>query len=374
MPWSFSICIPNYNYAKYIGETIRSVLAQTYPHFEIIVADNASTDESVKVVESFKDDRIRIVRNRYNIGFAPNLQRATMFARNDFLLLLSSDDLIKPTALEAYARVLAQQGDRAPMTVLVADTEVIDGAGQLIYPRNRPFIAKSSGAKKVELGPSGGANGVSHYLLYRGRDVLRETLRNLRTFAPFLTVTYPRALWEGVEGYNCIRTIGPDKFFNYKLLATDPDVVYVPDRLFQYRFHGSVNFVAIQKTLKQQIDDYLYTIEYSESFLKGLDLTQDDLVREFIDRVCLKAGISQMVHGGYTQGFKMLMFALASYPGRTFKQPKAYGLLALLALGPLGPVLARVLYRLRAALHAKSRSVQSPLETMMDSRKSLEVT
>jgi hypothetical protein len=70
----------------------------------------------------------------------------------------------------------------------------------------------------------------------------------------------------------------------------------------------------------------------------------------------------------------MLMFALASYPGRTFKQPKAYGLLALLALGPLGPVLARVLYRLRAALHAKSRSVQSPLETMMDSRKSLEVT
>ena len=161
MPLTFSVCIPNYNYAHYIGQTIQSVLAQTYPHFEIIVADHASTDDSIKVVESFQDSRIRIVRNRYNIGFAPNLQRATMFARNDFLLLLSSDDLIKPNALETYARVLEKQGDRAFKTVLIADTEVIDGAGQLIYPRNRPFIARSSAAKRVEMGQPAGSASVS---------------------------------------------------------------------------------------------------------------------------------------------------------------------------------------------------------------------
>jgi len=67
----FSICIPNYNYAQYIGETIQSVLDQTCQDFEIIVADNASTDESVSVVEGFHDARIRLVRNRYNIVFAP---------------------------------------------------------------------------------------------------------------------------------------------------------------------------------------------------------------------------------------------------------------------------------------------------------------
>ena len=57
---SFSICIPNFNYAQYIGETIQSVLDQTYQNFEIIIADNASTDNSVEVVQSFDDNRIRL--------------------------------------------------------------------------------------------------------------------------------------------------------------------------------------------------------------------------------------------------------------------------------------------------------------------------
>ena len=50
---SFSICIPNYNYGRYIGETIQSILNQTYQNFEIIVTDNASTDNSVKEIKSF---------------------------------------------------------------------------------------------------------------------------------------------------------------------------------------------------------------------------------------------------------------------------------------------------------------------------------
>ena len=97
---SFSICIPNYNYGDYIGETIQSVLNQSYQNFEIIVADNASTDNSVDVVKSFKDDRIRLIQNEINIGFSPNLQKATMYANGDFINLLSSDDLMKPNALE----------------------------------------------------------------------------------------------------------------------------------------------------------------------------------------------------------------------------------------------------------------------------------
>ena len=60
---SFSICIPNYNYAQYIGQTIESVLNQTYQNFEIIVVDNASTDNSVEVVKAFIDPRIKLYKN-----------------------------------------------------------------------------------------------------------------------------------------------------------------------------------------------------------------------------------------------------------------------------------------------------------------------
>src|SRR5262245_7849518 len=84
----FSVCIPNYNYAKYIGETIQSVLDQRFQNFEIIVADNASTDGSVKVVEAFRSPKINIIQNRYNVGFSPNLDRATERARGEHLILL----------------------------------------------------------------------------------------------------------------------------------------------------------------------------------------------------------------------------------------------------------------------------------------------
>ena len=47
-------------------------------------------------------------------------------------------------------------------------------------------------------------------------------------------MTYARTLWENVEGYNVVRTIGPDKYFNYKLLSRDPLVAYVPHVLYRY--------------------------------------------------------------------------------------------------------------------------------------------
>src|SRR5690349_18596953 len=125
----FSICIPNYNYGRYIGLTIQSVLDQSWPHFEIIVSDNASTDDSVSVVKSFSDPRIRLLQNPVNLGFASNLDHASETARGDYMMMLSSDDLMKPGALEIYAGLLHHYdaGDR--QIVLSSGIEIIDGEG-----------------------------------------------------------------------------------------------------------------------------------------------------------------------------------------------------------------------------------------------------
>ena len=344
---TFSICIPNYNYGRYIGQTIQGVLNQTYPHFEIIVADNASTDNSVEIVESFKDSRIRLVRNNYNIGFAPNLQRATMYAQNDFINLLSSDDLMKPNALETYANILNERAEKAQQTVLMSDAEIVNSQGQMIG-----HVRKSKHAhdmvsligKEDETFMKGGIP-ESPYEVYRGLDVLRDTLSNLRNFAPFLTVVYPRSLWNAVEGYNAVRTIGPDKFFNYKLLAQNPVVVYVRSSLYQYRVHISPNQAAQKTNIKQQIDDYLYTLEYSDDFLSSLGLSKSTLITAFLNRVCLKNGLTQLVYGDYTQAFRMLAFALASYPKETLRQRRFYMLFGLLAFGPLSGTVAKLFYR-----------------------------
>jgi len=333
----FSICIPNFNYAHYIGETIQSVLDQTYQYFEIVVADNASTDDSIEVVEGFHDPRIRLIRNVYNIGFAPNLQRATMHAQNDFVHLLSSDDLMKPNALETYANLILERQEQANNIVLISDVDIIDSNSQIVgetiagSPTILPLDEMSSFNGKI-------------YQTYSGLSVLRNAMKQLRTFAPFLSVVYPRALWDAVEGYNSVRFIGPDKHFHYKLLSLDPEVIYVRSTLFSYRQHSSPNQTAQRTNLKQQIDDYMYTLEYSDEFLSEINLTRRELIHVLLDRVCLKTGLTQLALGSYQQAFRMLAFALAAYPKETLVRPRAYMLAGLLAFGPFARFVARPFY------------------------------
>src|SRR5574343_480869 len=109
-PIRFSVCIPNFNYEGYIGRTIQSVLDQTYPELEIIIVDNASTDRSWDTIQTYvtKDSRVKAYRNSYNIGFAPNLDKAAQYAENEYIVVLSSDDLMMPDALNEYKNILEQ--------------------------------------------------------------------------------------------------------------------------------------------------------------------------------------------------------------------------------------------------------------------------
>ncbi len=92
----FSVCIPNYNYERFLGRTIQSVRDQMGAEFEILVSDNASTDRSMDIVRGFADPRIRWRVNRCNVGFAGNLDRAARLAEGERMIMLSSDDLMRP--------------------------------------------------------------------------------------------------------------------------------------------------------------------------------------------------------------------------------------------------------------------------------------
>lgn len=97
-----SILMPNYNYERYIGEAIESVLRQTYPHWELIICDDGSTDNSCEVVKKYqdKDSRIKLIQKE-NGGVASALNVAYKESRGDIICLLDSDDLFLPTKLEA---------------------------------------------------------------------------------------------------------------------------------------------------------------------------------------------------------------------------------------------------------------------------------
>ncbi|MCA1594045.1 MAG: glycosyltransferase, partial [Acidobacteria bacterium] len=105
---SFSVVIPTYNRADLIVKTLRSVLAQTYPHFEVIIVDNCSTDNTQEVLQPFlASGQVRFVRHERNYERARSRNTGMSLATGDFVTLLDSDDLMYPSNLEDAARYAA---------------------------------------------------------------------------------------------------------------------------------------------------------------------------------------------------------------------------------------------------------------------------
>ncbi len=95
-----SYIVLSYNYERYIGKTLQSILAQTVQDFEIVVVDDKSTDRSVEIVSAMADPRIRLFTNETNLGGAASYNRAILQARGDWLVNLDADDWIDPRKAE----------------------------------------------------------------------------------------------------------------------------------------------------------------------------------------------------------------------------------------------------------------------------------
>ena len=107
-----SIITPSYNTAKFIGETIRSVQAQTYPNWEMIIVDDCSTDNTDEVVAEYRkaDDRIRYFKNEKNSGAAVSRNKALREAKGRWMAFLDSDDLWVPEKLEKQLKFMVENG------------------------------------------------------------------------------------------------------------------------------------------------------------------------------------------------------------------------------------------------------------------------
>lgn len=106
-----SIIMPSYNTGQYIEESIRSVLAQTYTNWELLIVDDCSTDDTDTVVKPFlQDRRIRYLKNSENRGAAISRNRALREATGRWIAFLDSDDLWVPEKLERQIRFMEEHG------------------------------------------------------------------------------------------------------------------------------------------------------------------------------------------------------------------------------------------------------------------------
>ncbi|HWI33645.1 MAG TPA: glycosyltransferase, partial [Lapillicoccus sp.] len=105
-----SVCLAAHDGAEFLGEQVRSILDQLGPSDELVVVDDASSDGSVSVLESFGDPRIALHSNESNAGYVRTFERALRLARGAYLLLSDQDDVWMPGRLEAMVAALDRDG------------------------------------------------------------------------------------------------------------------------------------------------------------------------------------------------------------------------------------------------------------------------
>lgn len=126
-----SIGLPVYNGENYLAETLDCFLNQTYGDFELVIVDNASTDTTPEICQSYadRDGRIRYHRNESNIGAVRNYNKAFELSKAPYFKWAAHDDVYEPTYLEKCVAVL----DQSPDVVLVhCAARMIGPAGELI--------------------------------------------------------------------------------------------------------------------------------------------------------------------------------------------------------------------------------------------------
>ena len=105
-----SIIMPAYNSARFIRESIGSVLAQTYTDWELLIVDDGSTDNTAEIIASFQDERIHMMRNELNLGAALSRNKALREAKGKYIAFLDADDLWLPEKLEKQLAFMQQNG------------------------------------------------------------------------------------------------------------------------------------------------------------------------------------------------------------------------------------------------------------------------
>ncbi|HEX3386578.1 MAG TPA: glycosyltransferase family A protein [Mucilaginibacter sp.] len=101
-----SVIMPVYNCGMFVAEAIESILKQTFREFELIIVDDHSSDNTVKLIESYHDQRINLVKKERNTGYVDSLNLAIQISRGKFLARMDGDDICVATRLEKQVRLL----------------------------------------------------------------------------------------------------------------------------------------------------------------------------------------------------------------------------------------------------------------------------
>jgi len=201
-----SIALCTYNGSRFLAQQLDSLLAQTHPRLEIVVVDDASTDDTVAILENYarRDPRIQVSVNEVNVGFAQNFDRALACCRGVFIAPCDQDDIWLP---EKVSALVAAIDGRA---LAYCDSTLVDEQGQPTGQRMSHIVPMHSTDDPVAFAFGNCVSG--HAMLFR---------RELMALA---------------------RPVPAEFFYDWWIAAVAASaggIVYVAQSLVLYRQHGT---------------------------------------------------------------------------------------------------------------------------------------
>jgi len=239
-PPKVSICVPTYNRAAILPYAVNSVLAQTYPDFELLICDDASPDNTAEVVAQWSDSRIRYIRHPQNIKRSRNMRSGYEAAKGEYFVKFDDDDALTPSFLEKTVAVLEAHADA---DFVCTDHWVINARSE------RDEVATA--ANSAKWGKDQLAFGKIDDLL--AQTFIKQSLQvgsSLFRKSSLNAVDFMRFEADGCEDFDLL----------VRCAIAGQTAYFIPERLMEYRFHGG------QTSLKQDIHFLSAKIACLESY------------------------------------------------------------------------------------------------------------
>lgn len=223
-----TVVIASYNHAPYIEAAVESVLAQTYPHIELLVIDDGSTDDSVERIRRLQEKHGFDFREQRNKGLTRTLNEAVARARGSLIAPFGSDDIMLPGRIATQVVYLA---DKPEVGICGGDIEFIDAAG-IPYPAAEQK-QRDLGAQHIDFD-----------------DVFLDR----KPIPPTATLMFRKAVLEQVGGFNPEIRL-EDVYIWLKITHAGYYIDRIPVLMARYRKHPTNTY----KNLRFMADSLLRT-------------------------------------------------------------------------------------------------------------------
>ena len=267
--------VPCYNYAQYLTECVSSIQAQTFQDWELLILDDASTDDTPAIAERLanEDSRIRYYRHEQNIGHLANYNWGIQKAAGELIWLISADDCL---ASHSIAEEFVTQFQTNPALGFgFCRVQCIDGNSDPYdkkIPRNAYHLLPETKSQ-----------------VFSGHTFFRRLIQENFVPAPS---TVARKICYSESGLFRSELTHSGDWFNWLVFSLGRDVYYDPDPKVYYRKHNNNMHLtyekprqALENTLLcyQMVEDYLYTNDYSRQLKQALRFAK----AKFMKKTCL---------------------------------------------------------------------------------------